>query len=115
MQLQNFFRAKNKEFGPVQIPKKNIFLNFFHRFLSISSIRWVFDPVPNAIMWYFSDLVPLLKVNIEYLLNPKSTTFSHLVPEQRPTESMKSKEIDEKNSKKFFWVIVLVQIPYLWI
>ena len=40
------------------------------------------------------------------VLNPKSTTFSHLVPVQRP------QEIDETNSK--FWVILPVQIPYLW-
>jgi hypothetical protein len=54
--------------------------------------------------WYFSDLIPVRKVNLEYLkkkfnflllvpvLNPKSTTFQHLVPVQRP------QKIEEKNS-----------------
>jgi hypothetical protein len=43
------------------------------------------------------------------VLNPKSITFSHLVPVQRP------QEIDEKNSKKAFcWVFTPVQIPYFW-
>jgi hypothetical protein len=37
------------------------------------------------------------------VLNPKSTTFSHLVPVQRP------QEIEEKKLKKsFFWILVPV-------
>jgi hypothetical protein len=67
------------------------------------------------------DLVPVLgefrifeegKFNFSPLapvLNPKITTFSPLVPVQRP------QEIKEKISKKvFFWVFVPVQIPYYW-
>ena len=42
------------------------------------------------------------------VLNPKSTTFSHLVPIQRPKKSKK------KFKKCLFLVFVPVQIPYLW-
>ena len=50
-----------------------------------------------------------LNSHLEPVLNPKSTTFSPLVPVQRP------QEIDERNSKKsFVWVFVPVQIPYFW-
>jgi hypothetical protein len=96
--FQKFFRSQNKVFGPVQIPKKYLFLNFFLRFLG------VFVPVPNAKKWYISDLIPVLKVNLGDLknnfsllvpvLNPKCTTFSHFVPVQRPLE------IEQKNLKK---------------
>ena len=54
--FKQLFRSKNKVFGPVQIPKKKTFPNFFLRFLG------VFVPVPNAKKCYFSDLVPVLKV-----------------------------------------------------
>jgi hypothetical protein len=39
----------------------------------------------------------ILNSRLVPVLNPKSTTFSHLVPVQR------SQEIDEKNSKKVFF------------
>jgi hypothetical protein len=55
--FQTFFKSKNKVFGQVQIPEKNFFWIFFHRFLG------VFVPVPNAKKWYFLDKVPVLKVN----------------------------------------------------
>ena len=47
--FQNFFRPKNKVFGPILIPKKTFF-EFFLRFLG--------DLVqgPNVKKWYFSDL-----------------------------------------------------------
>jgi hypothetical protein len=40
------------------------------------------------------------------VLNPKITTFTHLVPVQRP------QEVEEKNSEKVFWIFVPVQIHY---
>ena len=55
---EQFFWSKNEVFGPVQIPKQKNFFKFF------SSIAWAFVPVPNAKKWYFSDLVPVLKVNL---------------------------------------------------
>jgi hypothetical protein len=54
----------------------------------------------NSENFNFSLLVPVL--------NPKITTFSPLVPVQSP------QEIEEKNSKNFFWVFISVQIPYIW-
>jgi hypothetical protein len=60
MQHQNFSRPKIGIWTGTDTQKK-LFLNFFHRFLR------VFVPVPMAKKWYFSDLVPVLKVNLEYL------------------------------------------------
>jgi hypothetical protein len=57
--FENFFRSRNKVFGPVQIPKKTkLFLNLLLRFL-----------------W---DLVTGL--------NPKSSIFSRIVPVLSPKE-----------------------------
>jgi hypothetical protein len=78
------------------------------------------NPKRNFCLRLLGDFVPVLKVNLEYLkdknfhfsslipvLNPKSNTFSPLVPIQSPLE------IEDKNSKKVFWVVP-VQIPYFW-
>jgi hypothetical protein len=50
-----FFRAKNEAFGPVE--------TFFESFSSISDLA----TVSMAKNWYFSALVPVLKVNLDYL------------------------------------------------
>jgi hypothetical protein len=70
-------------------PKKS-FLEFF------SSISWgsCKKLKSEKLNFYSSNILnsPLVPV-----LNPKSTTFSHLVPVQGP------QEIEEKNSKKVFF------------
>ena len=43
--------------------QRELFFNFF-----LGSFG-EFVPAPNAKKWYFSDLVPVLKVNLEYLEN----------------------------------------------
>jgi hypothetical protein len=101
MQPENF--PKIRYLDRYKYPKKTCF-EIFHRFLRD------FLPVPNAKKWYFSDLVPVLKVNSEYLknkkfnfsyfvrlLNPKITTFSPFIPVQS------LQKIEEKIiQKKFF-------------
>ena len=87
------------------VPGTKCFQKFFKIFLAPkirSSDRYKYQK-----KWYFSDLVPVLKVNLNYskiknwifhllLLNLKSTTFSHLVLVLSP------QEIEEKNSYKVF-------------
>jgi hypothetical protein len=96
--FQKFFRFKNKVFGPVQIPKKKRFFEFF------SSISWGNCTgtkkgfrILEEKKFNFSILVQVL--------NPKSTTFSPLGSVQSPQEI-------EKIKKKFFGVFVPVQIPH---
>jgi hypothetical protein len=95
-------------------PKKTFFEFFFIRFLG------VFVPVPNAkkfeIFLGFSTGTKSEKSNfyssnflnspLVPVLNPKSTSFSDLLPVQRP------QEIEEKNSKKVFCYGYLYQSKY---
>jgi hypothetical protein len=62
--MQKLFESKNKVFGPVQIPTKKHFLNFFFDVLG-----GLCTGTKCAKKWYYSDLVPVLKVNLEYLTN----------------------------------------------
>jgi hypothetical protein len=85
--FQKFFR-KLRDLDQYKYPKKHL-LNFFFDFSGSlyryqrSKIKFLFFNILN------SHLVPVL--------NPKSTTFSHLVPVQRP------QEVDEKQSKNIFF------------
>ena len=72
--FQKYFRSKNKVFGPVQIPKKKLFLNFFLRFLG------VLVPVPKAKKWYFSDLVPVQRPQEIEVKKIKKVFFWVFVP-----------------------------------
>jgi hypothetical protein len=88
---------------PVQIPKKN----FFEYFSSISWGPCTGTKCEKVVLFRFSAGTKCEKLNfysssnilnslLVPVLNPKRTTFSHLVPVQRP------QEIEEKYSKKFF-------------
>jgi hypothetical protein len=62
MQPENYLGPKLRDLDQYKYPKK-LFLNFFLRFLRD------LVSVPKAKKWYFSDFVPVLKVNSEYLKN----------------------------------------------
>jgi hypothetical protein len=51
--------SSSEKIQNIKIKKKNF--EFFLRYLE------VYVPVPNVEKWYFSDLIPVLKVNLEYL------------------------------------------------
>ena len=83
------FRFKNKVFGQVQIYKK-------------TSISWGLctgTKCGKVVLFGFSTgtMSEILNFYSSNILNSKSTTFSHLVPVQRP------QEIEEKNSEKVFF------------
>jgi hypothetical protein len=107
MQHQNFskifskFMSKNKVFGPGQIPKKSFFFIFFSDFLGSlyrcqirksGTFRTVTKGEKLNIYFKYSKFT----LSTVLVLNPKSNTFSHLAPVQRP------QEIEEKLQKKFY-------------
>jgi hypothetical protein len=110
MQHQNFSRPKIRYLDRYKYPKKTFF-EFF------SSISWGLSTGTNGekvVLFGFStgnksEKIKFLFYKYSKFTFLKSTTFSPLVPVQRP------QEIDEKNSKKvFFWVFLPLQIPYFW-
>jgi hypothetical protein len=120
MQLQNFSKnflgPKIRYLDRYKYPKK-YFFEFF------SSIFWGLctgTKCEKVVLFGISTGTKSEKLNFYSLnilnsllvlvLNPKSTTFS---PLQRPdTKTPRNRR--KKFKKRFFWVYLLVQLPYFW-